>query len=220
MQVVDLMGQSAHLLPEGAVWLPQSGCLLVADVHLGKAVSFRRLGVPVPRGTTADTLDRLSALLARLEPAQLVFLGDLLHSRHVHASAVVDQVAAWRGAHSTVRMLLVRGNHDDRAGDPPPQWQIDVVDEPWPLGPLALCHHPRCVPGAFVLAGHWHPCVSLTGRGRERLRLPCFWSRADMLLLPAFGAFTGMHPIEPAPGDRVYALTEEAVVAVPCGTGR
>lgn len=220
MQVIDLMGQAAHLLPEGALWLPQRRCLLVADVHLGKAVSFRRLGVPVPRGTTADTLARLSALLARHQPARLVFLGDLLHSRHVHTSDVIDQVAAWRRAHAAVGMTLVRGNHDDRAGDPPPSWQIDVVDEPWPLGALALCHHPRQVPGALVLAGHWHPCVSLAGRGRERLRLPCFWWRADMLLLPAFGAFTGMHPIEPVPGDRVYALAEDAVVAVPCGTGR
>lgn len=220
MQVVDLMGQPAHLLPEGAVWLPHRTCLLVADVHLGKAVSFRRMGVPVPRGTTSETLARLSALIDTHRPTQLVFLGDLLHSRHVHASSVVEQVSAWRAAHADVGMLLVRGNHDDRAGDPPPAWQIDVVDEPWALGPLALCHHPRQLPGALVLAGHWHPCVHLAGRGRERLRLPCFWWRDGMLLLPAFGAFTGMHPIEPEPGDRIYALADDTVLAVPFGTGR
>ncbi len=36
---------------------------LVADAHIGKALRFRRLGVPVPHGTTGETLDRLSALI-------------------------------------------------------------------------------------------------------------------------------------------------------------
>ena len=37
---------------------------LVADAHIGKAQSFRRLGVPVPGGTTAATLQRLSRAVA------------------------------------------------------------------------------------------------------------------------------------------------------------
>ncbi len=48
-------------LPERALWLPDAGLLLVADAHIGKAQSFRRLGVPVPEGTTAGTLARLDA---------------------------------------------------------------------------------------------------------------------------------------------------------------
>ena len=47
-------GERLHLLPERAVWWPAAGLLLVADVHLGKAATFRRLGQPVPAGTTAQ----------------------------------------------------------------------------------------------------------------------------------------------------------------------
>ena len=49
-----------------------------------------------------------------------------------------------------------------------------------------------------MLAGHWHPCASLGGRAHDRLRLPCFWLGAERTVgvLPAFGGFTGMHPIE------------------------
>ena len=34
-----------------------------------------------------------------------------------------------------VDVVLVRGNHDERAGDPPPAWGVRVVAEPHPLPP-------------------------------------------------------------------------------------
>ncbi len=55
-----LEGVRACPLPQRALALPDAGVLLVADAHLGKAVSFRRLGVPVPEATTQGTLARLS----------------------------------------------------------------------------------------------------------------------------------------------------------------
>ena len=109
-------------------------------------------------------------------------------------------------------LVLVRGNHDDRAGDPPGALGVRAVDEPWQLGPLALCHHPQTVPGAYVLAGHVHPGVVLAGRARQRLRLPCFHFGATVGVLPAFGAFTGLHAIRSAPGERVYAVADDRVV--------
>ena len=46
------------------------------------------------------------------------------------------------------------------------------------------CHYPKPIAGAYVLAGHWHPCVSVRGRAFERLRLPCFWFGDDTGALP------------------------------------
>ena len=71
-------------------------------------------------------------------------------------------------------------------------------------------------PQAYVLAGHWHPCIRV-GRGFDRLRLPCFWFGAQVGVLPAFGSFTGMHPIAHQPGDQVFAIAGDAVRAVPTG---
>ena len=205
---LHLGGEWLELWPERVLLLPERGVLLAADVHVGKAQAFRALGVPVPSGTTEDTLGRLSALLDASGARELVLLGDFLHSAHVQsAPATLAALQRWRDRHAAVTVRLVRGNHDARAGDPPTALGIEVVDEPWPVGDgLGLAHHPRTAPGRYVLAGHLHPCVWLGGRSHDRLRLPCFHFGDTVGVLPAFGAFTGMHPIERRAGDRVYAI--------------
>ena len=215
MLSLTLAGEQAVLLPEKALWLPEHGSLLVADVHIGKAASFRKQGVPVPRGSSSASLQGLSTLIDWLAPSRLVFLGDFLHAAEAHNPATLQALSRWRDRHPGLDLVLVRGNHDDRAGDPPADLCVQCVDEPWPLGALALCHHPTPQAGAYVLAGHWHPCVSLQGRAHDRLRLPCFWFGAEVGVLPAYGHFTGMHPIDPVAGDRIYAVAGDEVVAVP-----
>jgi uncharacterized protein len=220
---ISVAGADVVLHPSGAALLSAEKTLLVADAHFGKAVSFRKLGVPVPSGTTTETLDELSVALEATGATRVVFLGDFLHSRRSHAPGTLGAIAKWRAEHADLELTLVRGNHDDRAGDPPPTLDIEVVDEPLPLGPFALCHHPEPVAGAYVLAGHWHPCISVAGRAFERLRLPCFWFGDDtgalpqhaVGVLPAFGAFTGMHRIEPRAGDRIFPVAGDVVRAIP-----
>jgi DNA ligase-associated metallophosphoesterase len=208
-RAITIAGETLHLLPAPAAWHPAARTLFVADVHLGKAASYRALGQPVPAGTTADNLRRLDALARAHDAATIVFLGDLLHARAAHQAAVMAPLAAWRAAHAQRRCVLVRGNHDARAGDPPPALGIEVVDEPWPVdGAAALraCHHPQAVDGAGVLAGHWHPATTLRGPARERQRLPCFCVIGALLVLPAFGAFTGASPRRPPAQARCYPV--------------
>jgi DNA ligase-associated metallophosphoesterase len=215
MLEVEVAGARLALLAQRAAYLVDERCLLVADAHIGKAVSFRRLGVPVPQGTTTQTLQALSQAIATSGARRVVFLGDLLHSAHAHAPATLQALAQWRERHAALELLLVRGNHDDRAGDLPPALGVQAVDEPLRLNGLALCHHPQPRDGAYVLAGHLHPCVVLGGRAHQRLRLPCFHFGAQVGVLPAFGAFTGMHAIRPGPGERVYVVGGDAVQPLP-----
>jgi len=220
---IALAGRDVVLHASGAAYLPLDSTLLIADAHFGKAVSFRQLGVPVPQGTTSETLRKLGAAIADTGAKRVVFLGDFLHSARSHAAPTLAAIHRWRAEHAPVQLTLVRGNHDDRAGDPPASLDIEVVDEPLALGPFALCHHPKAVSGRYVLAGHWHPCISVGGRGVDRLRLPCFWFGDDsgafpaqaVGVLPAFGSFTGMHRIEPRAGDRIFPIANQVVRAIP-----
>jgi DNA ligase-associated metallophosphoesterase len=214
MATLTVGGHALTLLPEKAAFLDDYRTLLVADAHIGKAVSFRALGVPVPRGTTSETLRALSGLVQRTGAVRVVFLGDFLHSRRSHAASTLGAVARWREQHAELALTLVRGNHDDRAGDPPSSLGFSVVDEPLVVGGLALCHHPVAHDGLYALAGHLHPCVTLGGRAFDRLRLPCFHFSDRVGVLPAFGSFTGMHPVRVAPTDRVFAVADDHVAEV------
>ena len=202
-----LAGEAVELLAEKALWWPAERTLFIADLHLGKAASFRALGQPVPSGTTQDNLDRLSALVNQHAAEHLVFLGDFLHAAAAQQAGVLDPVRLWRARHAGLDCVLVRGNHDSHAGDPPTDLRINVVDEPWPLGAsFAACHHPQQVTGRLVLAGHLHPAVTLHGPARDRQRLPAFWLSEGLLVLPAFGAFTGASRQRAAADTRSFAV--------------
>ncbi len=214
-QSIELSGETLWLLPERALWWAARRILFIADLHLGKAATFRALGQPVPAGTTRENLARLTALIRRHEANELVVLGDFMHAAQSHTPSLLQELAQWRAQHAALHCTLVRGNHDDRAGDPPASLGVQIVDEPWLIGPLAACHHPQQHPTHHVLAGHVHPAVHLHGRGREHLRLPCYVVEAHCTVLPAFGEFTGGWPVRPEPGRRLYAAGGAAVWRLP-----
>lgn len=210
---VVIEGEPVLLLPQKALYWPREKMLVIADIHFGKAAAFRAQGVPVPRGTTTQNLEALDALMLLHETRQIVFLGDFLHARASHASATVAAMLAWRLRHPELRLLLVRGNHDLRAGDPAAALGIEMVDEPFTIAPFSFCHHPDIAGDGYVLAGHVHPVYILSSR-LDSLRLPCFLAGPTRMVLPSFGAFTGGFVVDAAPGDHVYVSSGEAVHCV------
>jgi uncharacterized protein len=209
-----LAGETFVPLPDLALWWPAQSALLVADAHVGKAATFRARGIPVPEATTDDTLTRLTQLVRTLRARQIIFLGDFLHAREAHAPDTQARLAAWRAHHAHLACTLVRGNHDDHAGDPPAALAFTVVNEPLCVGRIALLHHPRRVEGHYALCGHLHPAYRLRTRS-ESVRLPCFWLREGLGVLPAFGAFTGAKEIPCSARDGVWLCAPQAVIAAP-----
>jgi len=215
---IEVAGETLLLLPQRALFWPKQQLLAIADIHFGKAASFRAGGIPVPRGTTTENLQALDALIDACQATHVLFLGDFLHARHAHAVATIAALSAWRERRTGLTLTLVRGNHDRHAGDPPASLGIDVVNEPWPIGPLLFAHHPQSHPDGYVLAGHVHPVYRLAARG-DSLRLPCFVFGEESGMLPSFGSFTGGHPVAPVPGDRVFVTTDDRVIEVPVTAG-
>jgi DNA ligase-associated metallophosphoesterase len=211
---VEVRGEKLWLLAERAIFWEAKDTLLVADPHFGKAATFRASGIPVPEGTTGNAVARLEAIADRTTASRVIFLGDFLHARPGQSKEVVGQLARWRQAYRDVELMLVRGNHDRHAGDPPGELTISCVDAPVLMPPFILAHHPKPRDEGYVLAGHLHPAVRLSGKGRQSLRLPCFVFGAEVGTLPAFGDFTGLADIEPEAGDRVYAIAEHGVIDV------
>jgi metallophosphoesterase superfamily enzyme len=110
-------------------------------------------------------------------------------------------------------MILVRGNHDRHAGDPPDGWNLKCVDAPTQSGRLTLTHHPLFDEALPSLAGHLHPKFRMRTRS-EDLKCPCFLIRQQTLVLPAFGHFIDHGTIKPEPGDQIFLVAAHEVIPV------
>lgn len=164
----------------GALWWPDRRMLVVADLHLGRAERYaRRGGPPLPPWEVSDTLDRLAAEIAALDPAQVVSLGDGFDDDL--AGGAMEE-----GARQRLRQLAqgrdwlwLAGNHDRMpvGAGLPGRWAPELA------GAVALRHEAGDGPD---ISGHLHPVLALAGR-----RWRCFAVGADHLVLPAFGTYTG-----------------------------
>ena len=204
--LIETHGEQLICLPEHALLWPRERTLFVADVHLGKAASFRAAGVPVPSGHSSFDLDRLSQLLISHNATRFVILGDLVHTETSYTAALDHSFRTFRARHSNVEMVLVRGNHDRHAGEAPAEWGLKAVAEPYVLGPFQCCHEPDAAQGTgFELAGHLHPALRLQ-TARDGVTLPCFWQHLHGLVLPAFGSLTGKFSVRLKSGESAVVV--------------
>jgi DNA ligase-associated metallophosphoesterase len=208
----ELAGESVVLRPDRTLHWPARATLVLSDPHFGKAETFRAAGLPVPGGPD-DALTRLGRALRETGAERMIVLGDFWHARAGRNERVVARLEQWRALHASVRVELVRGNHD-RAGPPPVGWGL-WRDDPWSDAPFVFAHVPVPSPAGYVLAGHVHPGVVLRGAGRDRLRLPCFRVGPRVTVLPAFGTFTGLMTDSSVPDDRVYVVADGDVLELP-----
>ena len=213
--MLTIAGEQIYLLSERAVYWPGASTLVVADLHWGKAATFRSVGIPIPIGTTSDDLARLDSALQRTHARRMVVLGDLFHAKAGRiASHTLAELRRWRSLAGNFEILLVRGNHDRHAGDPPGDLHINCVNAPAYVPPFVFRHEPADSTGAFGLAGHVHPGLTLVGRGLQRETLPCFIIGKTAALIPAFGSFTGFGVVEPGPEDRAFVIAGDEVLEV------
>jgi DNA ligase-associated metallophosphoesterase len=223
---VVLENLSLRLCGGGGAFYPDAAAMLVADLHLGKGASFRKHSIPVPRGSTAATLDRVSELIVRNGASQLFILGDLFHHPASLSAGAVEAFVRFCGEHPDVTVKLVRGNHDrgiDRYANELP---IEVVDEGYPLRGLRLRHHPpeaaesSRAGESVTVAGHLHPAFRLRSASEDLGRQRCFWYASRCLVLPAIGQFTGTSTVRPGRGDRVWVDVGDRVMEVGRGVAR
>jgi DNA ligase-associated metallophosphoesterase len=210
---IELAGESVLLHPDRALLWPSQRTAIVADVHFGKDDAFRRAGIALPAGAARTDVARLADLVATHGLNRIVVLGDFFHAAPQPDDAFFVEFEAFRAAHPAVTLDVMVGNHDRHGGH-----RLDGVatwhPEGLALGPFELRHEPEQVADRYVLAGHVHPVLAI-GDGTDHARLPVFWVRPRIAVLPAFGSLTGGARIIPRSGDRVYGAAGRRVVAIP-----
>jgi DNA ligase-associated metallophosphoesterase len=168
----------------GALYWPEQGALLVADLHLEKGSSFAARGVLLPPYDTAATLAGLAQLVTRYAPRVVIALGDSFHDGDGPARlgdgdrTTLDVLQRGRD------WIWITGNHDPQPSD----GIGGCFGGALAVGPLVFRHQPT---GAErEIAGHLHPVARVNGRGRTVSRR-CFASDGARLVMPAFGAYAG-----------------------------
>lgn len=205
---LSIAGEPMQLFADRALYWPARKRLLIADLHLGKGDVFRAAGIALPSGGTAHDLARLSRLIEASGAREVWVLGDLLHGATHHARWR-DTWNQWRAEHTAIRFVALRGNHDrfrDAAA-----LDIEALGDAESDAPYLLCHEPHAHPSLHVIAGHLHPVVKLPGLPR---RMPAFWLREGMTVLPAFSAFTGGYAPPFADGGRYAVCAEDHIALV------
>ena len=218
VKTLNWAGEDLVLYSQRALYWPRMQTLFITDPHWGKGETFRQSGIPIPPGGTLSDLARLTDLLVTTKAQRLIVLGDFFHTKHSRAPQILDALHAWRAAHRTLEIVLVRGNHDRHAGAPPAALDITCVAAGYAASPF-LCHHEPVGDAAekrsgYILAGHLHPVFTLRDRDGSQLRLPCFHFAKRQAILPAFASFSGGYGVTAAKGDRVFVISQAFVVEV------
>jgi DNA ligase-associated metallophosphoesterase len=193
---ISLGGVALVLDRSGVLYAPAFRTLIVSDLHLEKGSSFARRGVMLPPYDTRATLARLTEAIQYYAPLQVVALGDSFHDGDGPARLTLEDRATLDLLQRGRDWIWVAGNHDPK----PTEGIGGAFADAFTLGGV-ICRHEPAGAAAFETAGHFHPVARVSVRGRS-LRRRCFATDGRLLLLPAFGAFTGgLNVLDPAIGS-------------------
>jgi DNA ligase-associated metallophosphoesterase len=209
---VNCREERLYLSKEKAIYWEREKMLIISDLHIGKSAHFRRSGIQVPDTVGKTDLQRLTALITEFKPVTLLVTGDMFHNK-INSDA--DAFLEWRQAHAQLKVVLIKGNHDELKPQDYVGLGIEVHQKELLVHPFRFIHDkPKVFDEYFNICGHIHPGVVIYGRARQQLKFPCFYFNETCGILPAFSVFTGLFLMKPEQGDNFYAITPEKVVAI------
>lgn len=206
---ITIKNQNFVLHPCGVAFWEEKKTLLISDLHLGKVSHFRKHGMAIPEKAVQENFNRLNNILKLFDAKTIIFLGDLFHSK---INNEWNFFADWA---KTIlqRIILIEGNHDIISK----KYYTDLDIEIYPelvIDDFLLTHHPTERENLFNFCGHIHPGIKLKGLGKQFLSLSCFFRKANQMIFPAFGEFTGNFYLIPEQNDKVYALAKEEIIEI------
>lgn len=204
---IKLLDEELILLPQKAIFFKTHKTLLAADLHLGKTAHFRNAGIPVPSELAFVDLKILSSLLDVLDIERFIILGDLFHSEMNIDWRILKE---WRDNYRHIKIQLVKGNHDILTNFCYQDLDIEIFDTKVFRNFLLVHDYKDCrnSDNLYKICGHVHPGVTLVGKGRQKIKLSCFYFNENYGMLPSFGRFTGKYFINPKVNDYVFVIAD------------
>lgn len=209
---ITVQGVKIELFKEKYIFVPDHQFIIISDMHFGKTEHFRKSGIAIPPKTQEIDFQILAQILEKHHPKECIFLGDLFHSIYNQAW---DRLMALLGKYPEILFILVKGNHDIISQNRVDKSPLHAVEH-YLVNDLIFTHEPQEIVemGKYNIAGHIHPGVALRGKGKQSLRLPCFYFGLDQGIMPAFGRFTGLYVLPKLKDTKVIAITPDSLIEV------
>jgi DNA ligase-associated metallophosphoesterase len=161
-------------------------------------------------------LVRIAKLTQNYCPQRIIALGDSFHDAGAELRLGPDEQADLKALIGAREWIWISGNHDPN----PPVWLGGSLESELMDGNLLFRHDPGLVAVAGEIAGHLHPCHTVSRYGKA-VRRRCFVSDGMRLVMPAFGTYAGgldlkddvFQRLFPAT-CRIYMLGRDRVYAV------
>lgn len=188
-----------------ALWIEAERLLVVADLHWGYVASHRARGHLLPAWGDDDIAQRLEALVSAYQPAEMIWLGDIVHA----ADGAGRAEAFLRDASLPITALA--GNHDRR-------WR--GAGAPVATRGRYFFHHgdrELTVPDAGLeIIGHHHPAVTWDDGAGSRIKVPVLVAGSHRLVMPAFSPWAAGATWSSAAADEtLWAVTPARIFALP-----
>jgi len=208
-----------------AVYVRRLRALVLADTHLGFEEEAAQQGLYVPRIQLLRTMEVLRQGLDLTGADWVILAGDvkhsfsrLLRSEREELSRVFQYLARER----SVRVTVVRGNHDNYLPIVAKDYGVEMVQELYEKGVL-VTHGHRKPQGGYpgrvevVVIGHEHPSLRLRDRLGYVAKLPAFLSapypalQARLVVLPAVGQYQTGTTVSLSPDTYLSPILREEV---------
>lgn len=172
-----------------SIYHRDTGALIIADFHLGKAAHFRNNGLQMPNVLHQQDIEQLNNLLQHFSPKSLIIVGDIIHA---NANREWEDFHTLRNKHKDTQFILLKGNHDRKAAAWAGTLGLDKVLDSYDINAIKLQHEAPSNPSQHYMVGHLHPGVRVQMPFKKNMRFPSFTIHKDVLYLPAFCSFTGL----------------------------
>lgn len=175
------------------LFIKKTKSLIIGDMHIGSGEAFEESGLLIPVYSFKDIIDRLTKIIDKTKPKEIIICGDLKHE----FGRISNQ--EWREILQLIDLLkergnliIIKGNHDAILEPVVRKRGIKLVDF-YKIGNITLLHGDKVILNALdckiIIMGHEHPAVTIKD-GVKREKYKCFlkgeWNDKILIVLPSF----------------------------------
>lgn len=209
-----------ELHPSGALWLPDTGTVLLADLHFGYAWAQRRRGQlgPLVDGGAAE---RVMEIIGELGATRAVLLGDIVHAPKPAPEERKWIESALAAIQARAELICVLGNHDRAFTVDFPgfttlrEWRQPGIralhGDVLPAGPE---------PGVLTVVGHFHPALRVHNPSGVSYKWRAFLEGNGLCMLPSLSPFAAGCDMRHGMPAEVQSWFGDAPVRVTLTDGR